>query len=277
MSTCELDLFQHPRVPVTYAVFYGSVPSRKQLEVIQDRELGLSFRGLPPEYFDLSRLVRDAPRIKHLSVIGARCRDATPLKELESLTSLMLTIDQSVDVDITEFRALELFWGDHKHFESVRSCTTLKSLALQGTVGTALDYIAGPVEYLELIDARTLRELPVFRHPEALTTAWILGSKHINLSRVGAFSSLEELSLQSCKKVSAADELAGLGRLKTLGLLSCNEIEPKEALLELAGVNITVADRNPFDAEFRVRAERASSSWAYFGSARGSRTPDILD
>lgn len=265
-STLEVSV--HPRVPISYAEFSGERPTSKQLQELKERELGISFRQLPDGYLDLTRLVEDVPFVQHLSIIDGSCSDANPLGDLPNLRSLELSINQKTDVDLERFVELERFWGDHDHFESVVNCPNLKSLALQGTKGNRISEIRGPLEYLELIDAKKLKSLPLLLHASSLKQLWVLGSTQLSLELVSEYLSLEELSLESCGSVTEVDELQRLESLNTLGLIACRSIEPKEALLALNDVDIAVMNRNPFDAAFRAQAEVSGSRWAYYGSAR---------
>ena len=49
--------------------------------------------------------------------------------------------------------------------------------------------------------------------------------------------------LESCGLVTGVQELLDLPTLKTLGINKCESIEPKEALLELRGLEIGVTGR----------------------------------
>ena len=263
-----LKLIEYPRSPVPYAVLEGRLPTRREIEDIKSRGLGMHWMSVPDENLDLVFLQEYSSFLQYLSISDGRCRDVRPVTELGLLRGLSLEVDQRVDVDLTVLDYLESFHGYHRRFESVAGCARLKVLALQQARGADLATLAGPIEYLELIDAKALRTLPVFRQPEHLTLLWILGSRELSLSGISENVNLQTVSLESCGQVTDADELLKLPHLAEVGLIGCREIHPRDELLKLQGCEISVLGRNPFDSEFRERAKAAPSSWNYYGSAR---------
>lgn len=90
----------------------------------------------------------------------------------------------------------------------------------------------------------------------------------MNLAGLSKFQSLTSLNLAQCRSVVGLEELVDVKALQYLDLENCGELEPQEALLRLNIKAIIVTDRNPFNADFRKKAEASATEWRYFGRAR---------
>lgn len=254
------------RNTVATAVFNGSIPSSADLREIVGHGYGFHFVNVPEEYRDFRFLEPYADKVRQLGIADAMCTDVSAVAHLPNLEKLSLYVNQKSDVDLTGLTKLEDFHGSHRHFESVSDSLSLRRLALQETKVSALGEIRGPLEYLELIDARLLSALPHLRFPTRLEVLWLLGPRDISLGDISQFSSLCYLSLESCVRVTEADRLLVLTNLQTLGLSKCDSIEPAEALLELNGLEIGFAGRSPFDAAFKAAAKKSGSTWNFYRS-----------
>lgn len=252
------------RNTVPTAVFDGSIPTSSDLREIARNGYGFHFVNVPEEFRNFEFLQPYADEVRQLGIADATCTNVASVSRLPNLEFLSLYVNQKSDVDLTGLSKLEDFHGPHRHFESVAECHSLRRLALQQTKVAALGEIRGPLEYLELIDARLLLEPPRLRHPELLQIMWLLGPREISLSGIAGFSDLRHLSLESCSRITGVDALLALAHITMLGFSKCDSIEPLESLLELDGVEIGVAGRSPFDPAFKKAALKSGSSWNFY-------------
>jgi hypothetical protein len=258
----------YPATGKPYVVLDQREPSAAERGAGARGELGLRFRGLPDGRSDWSFLLQYPEAVRFLSIADGTCKDARHIAELPHLEALSLSVDQRVDLDLTPLTRLWYFHGAHRHFESVSEVTSLTHLALQGTIGTALSRIRGPLEYLELIGARTLRELPELDDPTRLKTLWVEGSQDLSLARIGSFAGISSITLQTIGRIVDTAALLQLPSLEAIGLKACRAFDDQNALLRLTAEFVSVIDRNPFDKQFRREAELSRPLWAYYGSAR---------
>ncbi len=250
------------------AVFEHSIPQARDARLILERGYGLHLVDIPPDALDLRFLEQFDDRLEHLGIADFNCTDAGRTLALRGLKTLSLHVNQQHPMDMTVLSRLESFDGFLRHFESILRSSSIRCLSLQGVGRGHLDRLPTSLEWLMLVDAGRLRELPNPPGAPALRECHIHNAAEFDLHSLAGYSLIEVVGLAKVRSVVSADTLLQLPQLRGLAFDGCPQIEPLESLLELGAVIVSVLGRNPFGAAFRAQAEVSAAKWTYYGSAR---------
>lgn len=254
------------QVPI--AVFEHSVPRGRDARVILERGYGLHLVDIPRDALDLLFLERFDDRLEHLGIADFNCTDTRRTLALKGLKTLSLHVNQQHPMDMTVLPRLESYDGFLLHFERVLRSPSIRRLSLQGVGRGRLDRLPPSLEWLMLVDAGRLRELPDPPKTAELRELHIHSVVEFDLHSLIGYPLLEVVGLGKARSLTSADALLQLPRLRGLALDGCPQIEPIESLLKLDTVTVSVLGRNPFNAAFRVQAEQSAATWTYYGTAR---------
>lgn len=185
--------------------------------------------------------LEQAPPLEVVQVMDLQLKDVSGIHAQAELKWLDLNAYFATPVDFSVFRNLErlhLDWGPGA--ESVVSLTRLRRLSINRYPATDLTGIgAHPgLRRLRLSDARRLQSLDGLDRFTSIEDIRLLALT--NLEDLGALSTvavtLDELELDTCKRIGTLDWFTPLIHLRVLSILNCGKVpslKPIEGLLEL--------------------------------------------
>lgn len=191
--------------------------------------------------------LREVPDLRGLVLNAGDIRDLAPIEELRQLETLTLNTPKRprLNLDFGAFpnlRSLAMYWN--RGFESVFGCRTLERLFVFDPPDTDLDRFADidSLARLELSEGRKLNETAgIERFPDLKFFGLYFQAGLQALTGLSHAVTLEELAIESCKKLMAIDEVSGLTRLRRLKLADCGAIASLKPLAKLSDLDSFLA------------------------------------
>lgn len=182
----------------------------------------------------------EIPGIEQISINSGKVRDVSALTELKSLRLIILHINLLRPPDLSQLPNLEAFGGEwSKRFDSIFQSTALKILYLSRYTGADLSLLEQLTELERFsLSSRKIESLSGIENFTALRIFHLyMCTKLKSLDGIEALSqSLEDLEIESCKRLHDLSPIRPLTRLKRLVLNRFDEVDsfaPLEALRDL--------------------------------------------
>jgi Leucine-rich repeat (LRR) protein len=215
--------------------------------------------------------------IRELVVLDPRLTSLEPVLTLaETLESLKITTNPRLTVDLCrlpKLRELGAAWPQVK--QTIDTASGLRVAFLRGYEGGDL----GPFTSLRLLTALTFKDRPRLRSlngvsalPELQLLGVYLAKDLDDIADVAGSRALEDLALESCRKVTRVDALAACSGLRRLNLSECGDIQslaPLAALTELEDLRLFGStkvlddDLSPIAGLPRLKSLRMQSRRSY--------------
>ncbi|TAA71992.1 leucine-rich repeat domain-containing protein [Planococcus salinarum] len=190
--------------------------------------------------------------LKGIEIYAFDIKDVSVLHHLPTLEHIGLECNLSVELDISQFKHLRIFFSRHsKKLKKWWKVSTLERLNLTNYPFEDLMPLQQLVclKSLQLTSTK-LQTLNGINHLKNLQLLDLYSCpKLISLESLNALKSLEEIEFDSCKRIEKLDEIEGLENLRKFILTNCGDIqsiEPLKNCLHLKkifiGGNTTITD-----------------------------------
>ena len=226
MTLNRLKLLKRVKGVPPIAVIDGSLPSRKQLDWVVRRRLGILIENLPAGTSDLAFLEELGPSLSELVVTAPHCHDASAVARLTGLKHLTLWIDTRRPVALGQLQLQSFvgFWD--KNVDSIFDCASLRYLHLEGAPPSTISRIPGSLEYLQLAGVKGQQyELQSLAPKGSLTELNFALAKELNLDGIEALTSLRTVTLTRISHLTNAQLLSGCRSLEKLWIEDCRNTD----------------------------------------------------
>ena len=252
---------------LSFANYDGSGFVPADWDYLRSEMLGLNVIGLPPGEHGLEALKPAYGWLRSLRVNSASCTDLRLVRELKDLDSLAIGGLVEHGLPASDLPGLESFSGPIDNFPGIEHLPSLRSL---GVVWAShkIRTITAPLRQLAYTEKARQAGLPALAHPELLESLEVDFAKNLDVSTIGTYRNLRELTFHHCRVITGARSLCDLA-LDTLVIENCPDMEGYESLTTLSVARAHVVGRNPFGARFREEvAARVDCEWTFPPSTR---------
>jgi len=210
----------------------------------------------------------DLPDLRSFEILDLNITDVEPIHCLHKLKRLGITTYCSTEIRFSEFPQLEscgLEW--RAKATSLFDCLTLRDLFVNPYKGKDLSCFGRltNLESLMILNApvTNLIGLTVLRRLRRLRLGNL--TRLASLSGMEGLADLEELDIDTCRRLTSIQEVGDLSRLRKLCFGNCGDIESLGALDELNALKEVVFDRstNIIDGDLSplLRQKHLTSVW----------------
>lgn len=171
--------------------------------------------------------------LKGIEIYAYDIKDVNVLLHLPTLEHIGLGCELSVELDISQFKHLKIFFSSHsKKLKKWWEVSTLERLNITSYPFEDLMPLQQLVALKSLqLTSTKLQTLNGINHLKNLQLLDLYScSKLISLDSLSALKSLEEIEIESCKRIEKLDEIEGLENLRKFLLIDCVNIESIEPL-----------------------------------------------
>lgn len=227
------------------------------------------------------------PRLRAITIIDLRIASVEPIHLLHDLRSLKVITYCKSEIRFSVFRHLEgcaLEWRPRA--ASLFDCTTIKSLFLNRYDGKS----SCPFGRLTDLESLAILNAPIGEIQGLSTLARLRSLRLGNLRRltslagIESLTELEEVNINTCRKIRSIDHLGQLSKLRKLFLSNLGDIESLKPLQNLSNLeamsfpestNILDGDLSPLLTNKRLSGVSFQNRRHYshrreeFGSAHG--------